>query len=62
MKRANAAAPKSPDLTRERALIRQLIELHGWSSPPVNPDAAAKASTLPVPDNIIQFPIVRKGI
>jgi hypothetical protein len=60
MKRASAASRREADLARQRALIRSLIERHGWSVPAPRVATAAPRRTLPL-DNIIQFPMAGRG-
>jgi hypothetical protein len=59
MKRSNAPAPKQSALARKRALIRSLIEQHGWASPPPSrKDRAGEQSAREIRSNVIPFPNV----
>jgi hypothetical protein len=60
MKRTNAPASKHDALARKRALIRSLIEQHGWASTPDVPLTAHKQSPVPAPSNVIPFPVLQK--
>jgi hypothetical protein len=52
----SSAAPAT--LARKRALVRSLIEQHGWATP--TPRPAATSGGKPVMAQIIQFPMARK--
>jgi hypothetical protein len=62
MKRTTAPASKQDALARKRALIRALIEQHGWSSTPA--PATSRDGSHPSgearPANIIPFPTFGK--
>jgi hypothetical protein len=60
MKRASAATRREADLERQRALIRSLIERHGWAAPASRSARTTALRTTPL-DNIIQFPMARRG-
>jgi hypothetical protein len=61
MKRLNVAAPKENALARKRALIRSLIEKHGWSSTPIPaPRNRDTVGCEALPPNVIPFPTMRK--
>jgi hypothetical protein len=58
MKRPNAPAPKQVALARKRALIRSLIEQHGWATPPTPAPSRHERDRVgpAVPGNVIPFP------
>ena len=56
MKRAHAAAIKQTELSRQRALVRSLIELNGWYSRVTNVSEKTRPEGTPLPSNIIPFP------
>jgi hypothetical protein len=57
MKRATAAETKQAYLSKQRALVRSLIEQNGWSSVvSVTQPAEMVSSDKSLPDNVIPFP------
>jgi hypothetical protein len=61
MKRSIAPAPKHDALARKRALIRSLIEQHGWASKPASePARDGREAAQSLPQNIIPFPYLGK--
>jgi hypothetical protein len=62
MKRPSALPPKQDSLVRKRALIRSLIEQHGWASVPTPSSSTTSPGTAEqaVVGNIIPFPTLHR--
>jgi hypothetical protein len=60
MKRSTALATKQDSLARKRALIRSLIEQHGWATTKAPATRDHPAASQAIPSNVIPFPSIGK--